>query len=427
MRLIADKYEVITELGVGGTGSVLLVRHTDLGVHYALKLLNRDLSEDRRFIETFKQEAEVLLHFSHPGTTQLRDFGRTEDDLYYLAMDYCDGLPLKDVLEKDGPYPVKRGIEICIQILSVLEAAHIKGIIHRDIKPANIMIERDAAGVEQVRVLDFGTALLKKHMGESAEVVAVGTPCYMSPEQAAGDGQLDHRSDIYAVGIVLYELLTGDVPYEGESIIQTLIMHLTQPPAPFAARYGIPHEVEGLVFRALSKKKEDRFESAAEFSKSCQAVLDKIKKDLTPSGAIDLNKKESKEIVAPQQSEKEQLKILCLDDNEMILHILQHILEKEGYKVFTALDCSSIHSFLFQEKIDLLVSDVQMPGMPGTKICKLLKKTMQELKVVLFSNIPERELKKCSEENLADGWISKHTKPDEWLAKIKEIIEPAGV
>jgi len=426
MKIIADKYETITELGVGGTGSVLLVRHADLGVHYALKLLNRNLSEDSRFIETFKQEAEVLLHFSHPGTTQLRDFGRTDDGLYYLAMDYCDGLPLKDVLEKDGPYPVKRGLEICIQILEVLEAAHAKGIIHRDIKPGNIMIERDAAGTEQVKVLDFGTALLKKHIGESTEVVAVGTPCYMSPEQAAGDGQLDHRSDIYSVGIVLYELLTGDVPYEGESIIQTLILHLTQPPAPFAARYGIPHEVEGLVFRALAKQSGDRFESAKDFSAACRDVIAQIQQRMSPGGVDHSSLPEAKEVQVSQADSQEQTKILCLDDNEMILHILKHILEKEGYKVFTALDCSAIHNFLFREKIDLLVSDVQMPGMPGTKICKLLKKSMEDLKVVLFSNIPERELKKCSEENLADGWISKHTKPDEWLTKIKAIIEPSA-
>ncbi len=424
MHCIAGKYEVITELGTGGTGVVYLVRHTDLGVSYALKVLNRELSEDEHFIESFKREAEVLLRFSHPGTTQLRDFGRTEDGHYYFAMDYCDGVSLKEILDRDGPYPIKRALNITLEILDVLRAAHEQGIVHRDIKPANTMIREQEDGLEIVQVLDFGTALIKKQLESDESHAVVGTPCYMSPEQASGERDLDSRSDLYSVGILLYELLTGDVPFEGETVVQTLLMQVTQPPAPFAALYGIPEEVEQLVLKALEKSPEKRFQSAIQFTKACKEVL----KSAEQWGrAKRVEAKEETAVASPSTEQSgaapEELRILCLDDNEMILHILQHILEREGYTVFTAIDCSSIHNYLFNEQIDLLISDINMPGMPGTKICKMLKSEMDELKIILFSNIADRDLKKQSQESNADGWISKNTKPEEWLTEIKRIIK----
>lgn len=424
MEIVAEKYEIITELGIGGMGAVFLVRHVDLGVNYALKLLNRSLSEDERFIERFKREASVLLKFTHAGTAQLRDFGRTEDGLYYLAMDYCNGMTLKDVLECDGPYPVKTALRIVLDILDVLERAHAQGILHLDIKPANVMIEEQPDGNNVVRVLDFGTALLKKQLNSEVDGTAMGTPCYMSPEQASADLELDHTSDIYSVGILLHELLTGDVPFEGESVIETLLMQITQPPSPFAVKYGIPEVVEPIVFRAMEKQPGRRYQSAKEFADACRELLDgplslEANRPLGPkTEALDLSQ------MNVEGGEKgEEVRILCLDDNEMILHILQHILEKEGYTVYTAIDCSGIHGYIFNDQVDLLISDINMPGMPGTKICKMLKSQLEDLKIVFFSNIPERELKKHTEENSADGWISKHTKPDEWLSEINRVIK----
>lgn len=425
MGLIADKYEIITELGVGGTGTVFLVRHVDLGVNYALKLLNHSVSEDSRFIESFKKEAETLLRFSHPGVTQLRDFGKTSDGFYYLAMDYVDGPSLKDKIEKEGQHSLGESVRIVSDILLVLQAAHSQGIVHRDIKPANILFEKDLGGNDRLKVVDFGTAQIKQHLEQGDEIEVVGTPCYMSPEQAAGEPDIDARSDIHAVGVVLYELLTGHVPFEAASVVQTLLLHLTEEPIPFAERFALPKKIEEIVFRALSKNRKDRYSSAQEFFQVLQFF----------NAESDFNERERSQLQSSQKANPvarrsmplspvttSETKILCLDDNEMILHILQHILEKEGYKVFTSLDCSSIHDYLFNEKIDLLVSDVQMPGMPGTKICRLLKKSMKDLKVVLFSNIPERELARHADANFADGWVSKCTKPDEWLSTIQKVL-----
>jgi len=429
MERIAGKYDIIKELGQGGSGKVYLVRHADLQVRYALKILNRSLSEDDRFIERFKREAEVLLRFSHNGSVQLRDFGKTEDDLYYMAMDYCDGIPLKDIITSEGHFDVEKALQITIQILSVLETAHSLGIIHRDIKPDNLVVIKDAAGQDVIKLLDFGIAKLKESLeldsSNTIEGASIGTPQYMAPEQAAGEGSLDHRIDTYATGIVLYELLSGRPPFVSDTVIQTLLMHLTQPPRPFAKELGIPQYIEDIVFKAIEKKRDDRFQTAADFNSACTSALQRFREDKARgndaiSGAqTDVDESVGSQEVEAQDSRQQ---ILCLDDDPMILNILKHILEVEGYKVFTASNCSAIHNYLFENKINLLVTDVQMPDLSGPKVCKMLKSSLKELKIVLFSNIPERELEKLSEESKADGWISKNTTPDKWVEQIKSFL-----
>ncbi len=157
-----------------------------------------------------------------------------------------------------------------------------------------------------------------------------------------------------------------------------------------------------------------------------QFLIDGEKPELPKSSfgesRITLAGEAPEEETSVSESEGDVTTILCLDDDEMVLNIMQHILEKEGFQVYTAVDCSTIHDYLFQKNVSLLVSDVQMPGLPGTKVCRLLKKSMKDLKIVLFSNIPERELEKCANENMADGWISKLKKPNEWLEAIKEVL-----
>ncbi|MDC0357558.1 protein kinase [Oligoflexia bacterium] len=428
MNLIAEKYAVLKELGRGGSGAVYLVEHVDLGVQYALKLLDSSFSENQHFIERFKREAAVLQQFSHPGITQLRDFGRTQDGHYYLAMDFCEGVSLRDMLYKDGPYPLTLALDLLIQILDVLEAAHKEGIIHRDIQPANILIDKAEDGREVVKILDFGTALLKEHLDltdKDAEVT-VGTPCYMSPEQASAVIGVDHRIDIYACGIVLYELLTGEVPFEGENIVQTLVMHLTQTPTPFALTYGMPEYVEEIAFKAIEKKPIDRFATATAFREACEEALGRIRADRIQVRAADPKLRVSGSIQPVEESrpatDSQKIKVLCLDDDEMILNILKHILEADGYEVFVALDCSAIHDHLFNKKVDLLISDVQMPGMSGPKVCQLIKKSVDNLRIIFFSNLPEKDLEKIAIENDANAWISKQTKPEAWLSKIKEVL-----
>jgi eukaryotic-like serine/threonine-protein kinase len=428
MDVIAGKYRPLRMLGNGGYGRVFLVEHVDLGVRYALKVLSRTLSEDGRFIDRFKREAEILLRFSHPGSVQLRDFGRTDEGRYYMAMDFCEGVPLNTVLLNHGAFSVPDALDMMEQILNVLEAAHGHGIFHRDIKPDNVMVLTDNEHNRQIKILDFGIAKLREEVLSSSDTVegaSIGTPQYMSPEQAAGETVLDHRVDIYSSGVLFYEVLSGEVPFKGETIIQTLLMHLTRPPRPFDPLLGIPSYVEQIVFKAMHKDRKLRYQSAHEFLEAVQAArrcLDEEKQKTVAEKKA--NKPETKAATPePPVEPVEQTSILCLDDNEMILNILKHILEKEGYKVFTATDCSAVHGYLFGHNVPLLICDVNMPGLPGTRVCQMLKTTLKDLKILLFSNIAERDLEKAAQECKADGYIYKNTMPREWIEKVKEVLQ----
>lgn len=426
MSQIAGKYNVVKEIGEGSTGKVLLVRHSELGTEYALKLLDRSLSMDQKFIDRFKREADILLKFNHPGSVQLRDFGKTEDGLFYMAMDFCPGNSLKEILEKIKRLPVNRALQVTADVLEVLGEAHALGIIHRDIKPDNIMVETDASGKDRIRILDFGIAKIREGGALTSTVTmegaSIGTPQYMSPEQAAGEKELDHRLDIYSAGILLYELLAGYPPFRGKTVLHTLLMQLTHPTPGFAPELGIPTEVEQIVKTALEKEREKRFQDTVSFKEACLEALKNYKAGVAE--APKLAEVPSKE-EAPKweiQGGIESKKILCLDDQEMIVNIMKHILEKEGYTVQTSTDWSLIHAFLFSQKVDLFITDVEMPGLRGTAICQILKQTTPDLKICLFSNIPERDLEKFAKECKADAWISKNWSPTEWVSRIKEIL-----
>lgn len=432
MQVIGGKYEVVKVIGEGASGRVYLVRHVDLGSMYALKLLDPTLALEARFIDRFKTEAEMLRRFSHPGSVQLRDFGKTEEGLYYMAMDFCAGTPLKDLIQERGNYPVLESLDLIIRMLEIVEAAHAVGIIHRDIKPENVMIEPGLDGKSQLRILDFGIAKLKEIPEGSRRVTlegaSIGTPQYMSPEQAAGEKNLDHRVDVYSVGVVLYEMLTGRVPFQGKNVVHTLLMQITQAPPPFDPALKVPAALEQAVMKALEKDADRRFQSAAEFRSACQAVLDQLKQAKGAEAGQASTPATAVKPTAPVWGGKElkgerQYKILCLDDQEMIINILKHLLEKEGYLVQTSTDWAVIHEYLFSDEVDLLISDVEMPGMKGTAVCQILKETMPSLKIVLFSNVPERQLEKMAAQAHADAWISKNKAPAEWLSDIKEVLE----
>jgi len=431
---IAGKYKVIRSLGEGTYGEVFLVENIDLGVRFALKLLKATLIDQSQLVERFKREAEILLRLIHPSSVVLRDFGRTDGGRYYMATDFCQGVLLEDIISKRVPIGVPRVLKIMSQLLRALEAAHTLRIVHRDIKSANVMIEGLASDFSSlpepddisVKVLDFGIAKLQEQLernqSSTLEGVSIGTPVYMSPEQASGEGGLDHRVDLYAAGILMYELLSGEVPFLGETVIQTLLKHLTQPPPPFEESLGIPLEVEHIVVHALEKERERRFQTGAEFAAACEAAFSHLSHP--ESFAISEGETSAAPVApttAPTASQGK--KILCLDDNEMILEIMRHLLEKEGYTVITANNFSVIHKPVFEDEVDLMLCDVQMPGLPGNKICQMLKQAKRDLKIALFSNIPERELQALARDSKADSWISKNAKPSEWLTAIRELLQ----
>ena len=264
--LFDGRYRIVRKLGAGGKADVYLAEDQELGRRVAIKILNGRHANDDQFIERFRREAKNAAALNHPNIVSIYDRGEAEDT-YYIAMEYLDGRSLKELIVGHGPAPVKVAVEYARQILSALRFAHRHGIVHRDIKPHNVLVDRDG----RVKVTDFGIARAgTSQMTETGSIV--GTAQYLSPEQARG-GEVDQRSDLYSLGVVLYELLTGKTPFEGETPVEIAMKHLSNvPKAPSELRSDIPRELDLVVLRALAKDPDDRYQSADEMEADLERV-----------------------------------------------------------------------------------------------------------------------------------------------------------
>ncbi|MGZ8717250.1 MAG: Stk1 family PASTA domain-containing Ser/Thr kinase [Gaiellaceae bacterium] len=254
--LFDGRYQVVRKLGAGGMANVYLAEDQELGRRVAIKILNERHANDEQFVERFRREAKNAAALSHPNIVSIYDRGEAEGT-YYIAMEYLDGRSLKELIISRGPAPLNVAIEYVRQILSALRFAHRHGIVHRDIKPHNVLVDADG----RVKVTDFGIARAgASQMTEAGSIV--GTAQYLSPEQARGTG-VDQRSDLYSLGIVLYELLTGTLPFNGDTPVEIAMKHLSQTPAlPSATRPELPRELDFVVTRALAKDPDERYQSA---------------------------------------------------------------------------------------------------------------------------------------------------------------------
>jgi len=272
------KYRVLEELGSGAMGTVYLGEHLSLKKQVALKVLHTDLQIGKEALVRFQQEGIAVGKFTHPGAIQIFDFDVEGEDTWYLAMEYVEGQTLKALIEEHGPLDALSAADIVEQILSVLAEAHANGIVHRDLKPENIMVTRSSGDEWMVKVLDFGLSkLLDQPLDRSMMTQAgriMGTPMYMSPEQCSGKA-VDHRSDLYSVGLVFYELLTGRKPFEGETATELLVKHVSEEaPSLIASNPGLafPVDIDALLHRALEKEQDDRFQDADEMLDALEAV-----------------------------------------------------------------------------------------------------------------------------------------------------------
>jgi serine/threonine-protein kinase len=266
-------YRVLKQIGEGGMGSVWLAEHAMLGRRAAIKVLHPEYSQRQDVVARFFNEARAATAISDPGIVQIFDFGHHTDGSAYIAMELLEGEPLDRRLERGGALPLPDALRIMRQVASSLGSAHAHGIIHRDLKPENIYLVRDpeVPGGERVKILDFGIAKLTGDTAANAvktqASALMGTPTYMSPEQCRGAGQVDQRSDVYALGCVLFTLLTGRPPFIADGIGSLLVKQMTeQPPAPSWLRPGLPPEVDQLVLRCLAKDPAARFASGAELA-----------------------------------------------------------------------------------------------------------------------------------------------------------------
>src|SRR4051812_16717621 len=265
--LFDGRYRIVRKLGTGGMANVYLAEDEVLGRRVAIKILNDRHAGDDQFVERFRREAKNAASLSHPNIVSIYDRGEAEGT-YYIAMEYLDGRTLKELIVARGPAPLTVAVEYARQILSALRFAHRHGIVHRDIKPHNVLV--DAEG--RVKVTDFGIARAgTSQMTEAGSIV--GTAQYLSPEQARGTN-VDQRSDVYSLGIVLYELLTGTVPFNGDTPVEIAMKHLsTLPEPPSAKRPDIPRDLDLIVMRALAKDPLDRYQSAEEMDADLERFL----------------------------------------------------------------------------------------------------------------------------------------------------------
>lgn len=271
-KVLKGQYLVKSVLGQGAMGLVFRGTQQGLDKSVAIKVMHLDGMHTKEWRDRFEREATVVSKILHPSITQVLDFG-IEGNMPFLVMEFIDGEELTDVLAREGPMPPARAVAIVRQLASALEEAHRHGIVHRDIKPQNLRLMRYTPGGQIfLKVLDFGIA---KQMGEAAGKghltatgAVMGTPMYMAPEQAGGH-KVDVRADQYAVGIVLYELLTGTVPFTGETLTGVLVSHLTKPPPPLPRQ--VPEPLQKLVMRLLAKTPGERFADMGELDRALAA------------------------------------------------------------------------------------------------------------------------------------------------------------
>jgi serine/threonine-protein kinase len=283
-KVIRGKFKIIRKLGQGGMGAVYLAEQLGIGHRVALKFLKAEFSTDPEIARRFLNEAKSYARVAHPNAVALHDFGQDEEGNLFIAMEYCEGVDLKKVIAQQGRLPLVEAVEVVLQVADVLANAHDKGVIHRDLKPENIMIRRGIRGVH-AKVLDFGIARLMDAGTRLTVAGAIaGTPRYMSPEQVEGR-EVDLRADIYSLGIVLFEALTGTQPFDGNTIAEILRRQATEPMPHLKDRapdLDYP-ELDAVIQKACAKKREQRWPDMLTFANALsQAVPTQAHLGLTP-------------------------------------------------------------------------------------------------------------------------------------------------
>jgi serine/threonine-protein kinase len=286
-RVLNERFRILETLGAGGMGRVYKAMQAPLDRLVALKVLNPQYGEgkDPGFQKRFFLEASVTAKLRHPNTVTVIDYGKTDDGIYYIAMEYLEGLTLGQLLTQSGPLPWARALNITQQIARSLREAHKVGLIHRDLKPANVMVLNQETDHDVVKVLDFG--LVKSFMGDAGPIpqdasltqagIILGSPQYMAPEQARNVA--DPRSDVYSLGVVLYQMLMGRPPFVAAQSIDVIVKHINEAPPAFGSlwpSHGVPAEVEALVMKCLAKVPAERYQSMDDVLEAMRRVASAV-------------------------------------------------------------------------------------------------------------------------------------------------------
>lgn len=480
------KYSVEGLLGVGGMGAVFKARHSFIGNEVAIKVIHPEMAMDKSVTERFLREARAAATIDHVNAIRVSDFGKI-GDMLYLVMEFIQGESMKEYLERKKRLDLNETVHIMNQVAAALDVAHSFQIVHRDLKPDNIMFKTGLRGERVVKVVDFGIAKLKSASDNAKEALTsvgtiIGTAKYMSPEQCQA-APIDHRSDIYSLGVMVYEALTGQCPYGEANGMQVIVKHIIEPPpSPRSLNPDIPEPVEKVILKALSKQPGTRYSSAGEFTTDLTTAsggfCDLTKGTQTTllsnqqaSSAPVAQQAGNQTIASPIQAPSAQAqagnqtivspiqspipaqqggqtiigsisslpqsvvgvggkrpKILIVLESKAILMLFKHQMQQAGYEVAFVMNSLEAVNAINTEKPEIIILGVELSQLSGPDLCRMIK-TKPELAqfaktpVLLYSAMSEEDLSSKVKECQADGYIHKTWNMDRVTKELSPYVQ----
>ncbi len=415
------RYEIREHLGDGSTATVYKAYDLLLGRDVAIKMLLPGVRKTTR--ERFLQEATAAAQLNHPNIMSIYDMGK-DSNRDYLVVEYVDGESLTEYI----PAPPDIVVELGVQIAMALQYAHERGIIHRDIKPANIKVTPDG----QVKIMDLGLALPREAKRVTAHGMVIGTPAYLSPEQAQGR-PLDHRTDIYSLGIVLYEMLTGQLPFNADDISALLLQQVRQPPPPPRLIVeNLPVALENVVLKALEKAPERRFQSCRSLAAALEAALprEEVAPDAPtsprrPLWAETLQAEPLSRTGPAISTGKPPLRIVLADDHAMLRRTLASFLaSRDGFMVVgEAADGNTALEQTLHHMPDVLILDLNMPGRGGLDVLPEIRQEAPSVKVLVLTGREEDAYIIRALRAGAHGYVLKSADEDDLIEAIHKVMD----
>jgi DNA-binding NarL/FixJ family response regulator/tRNA A-37 threonylcarbamoyl transferase component Bud32 len=406
-RKLRNRYQVLQLIGEGSTAAVYRATDERLGRNVAVKVLLPNVRETTR--KRFMQEAHAAAQLNHPNIMAMYDV-EEEGDRPFLVLEYVEGHPLS----KFVPSPPETLVRLGAQVARALHYAHEKGIVHRDIKPANIMVTHEG----QIKIMDMGLAISKETQRVTAHGMVIGTPAYLSPEQAQGQN-LDPRTDIYSLGIVLYEMATGKLPFNSDDIASLLLQQVkSAPPAMGLYVPGFPSALEAVILKALEKQTARRFQTAAQMAEALEAALNESALGEEIGGPPRSTR------VSSSTERTRTLRIMLADDHTLLRQTLAGMLESSGNYVVVA---QAGNGETALEKVlavqpDLLLLDLNMPGRNGLEILPEIRKRAPQVKVMVLTGREEDVYIVRALRAGAHGYMLKSADQEELLSSVEKVM-----